>query len=103
MAIPSNKPQNRILLVGGIVFALLAGIVVFLAVSRSTTGTPAQGTTPTVSVVVAATDIAAGQPLKADQLTTHAYPMNLVPSGYLSQTSAATGKIATVAALVCER
>ena len=97
MAIPSNKPQNRILLVGGIVFALLAGVVVFLAVSRSTGGSAPQNNTPTVNVVVAAANIASGQTIKADQLTTHAYPTTIVPSGYLSLTSEATGKIATIA------
>jgi hypothetical protein len=42
VAIPSNKPQNRILLVGGIIFALLAGVVVFIAVSKSSSTPPAQ-------------------------------------------------------------
>jgi Flp pilus assembly protein CpaB len=97
VAIPSNKPQNRILLVGGIVFALLAGVVVFLAVSRSTGGSTSQNNTPTVNVVVAAANIASGQTIKAGELTTHAYPTTIVPSGYLSLTSEAAGKIATIA------
>jgi Flp pilus assembly protein CpaB len=95
VALPSNKPQNRVLLLGGIVFALLAGFVVFLAVQRST-GTPAQGTTSTDEVVVAAATIATGEKITASELTTHAYPTNIVPVGYLSLESQAIGKIAAV-------
>jgi Flp pilus assembly protein CpaB len=77
VAIPSQKPQNRILLVGGIFFALLAGVVVFLAVNKGS-GTP---TNPgnTEQVVVANTTISAGQAITAAQVTTAAYS---VPSGH---------------------
>jgi Flp pilus assembly protein CpaB len=70
VAIPSNKPQNRILLVGGIIFALLAGVVVFIAVSKSSSTPPAQPETP---VVVAATNILAGSQLSTANLTTRPY------------------------------
>ncbi len=69
--------------------------MVFLAVQR-TTGTPAQGTTSTDQVVVAATAIPAGQKITAAELTTRAFPTNNVPVGYLSLASEAIGKIAAV-------
>ena len=77
MAIPSNKPQNRILLVGGIIFALLAGVVVFIAVSKSSSNAPAPAET---NVVVAATTITAGSQLSAANLTTKAYLNSTVPA-----------------------
>lgn len=90
MAIPTNKPQNRILLVGGIVFALLAGLVVFLAVSKSAGNPTAQ--TPTVSVVVAATSISAGTQLSASELTTHPYLQEDVPAGSFTAAGQILGK-----------
>jgi Flp pilus assembly protein CpaB len=76
VAIPSNKPQNRILLVGGIIFALLAGVVVFIAVSKSSSTAPTQPTTP---VVVALTNITGGSQLSAANLTTRPYLVPDVP------------------------
>ena len=80
MAIPSNKPQNRILLIGGIIFALLAGVVVFIAVSKSSSTPPAQ---PTTQVVVAATIITAGSQLSTVNLITHPYlSVDVPPDSY---------------------
>jgi Flp pilus assembly protein CpaB len=76
VAIPSNKPQNRILLVGGIIFALLAGVVVFIAVSKSSSTPPTQ---PTQQVVVAETAITAGSQLSTTNLTSRAYLVPDVP------------------------
>ena len=95
MAIPSNKPQNRILLVGGILFALLAGVVVYLAVSK--TSTPATNSTPTVSVVVAATNIEAGSQLTASNLVVHPYLVQDQPAGSYAATNQLIGKIVPVA------
>ncbi len=93
MAIPSNKPQNRILLVGGIIFALLAGVVVYLAVSnRSGTGTASA----TVSVVVAAQEIGAGSVISASDLAISQYPPQNVPRDYYASTSQAVGRTAAV-------
>ncbi len=95
MAIPSNKPQNRILLVGGILFALLAGVVVYLAVSKSST--PATSSTPTVSVVVAATNIEAGSQLTASNLVVHPYLVQDQPAGSYTASNQLIGKIVPVA------
>lgn len=89
MAIPSNKPQNRILLVGGIIFALLAGVVVFIAVSKSSSTPPAQPETP---VVVAETAITAGSQLSAANLTTREYLNIDLPTNYYTTTAQVVGK-----------
>jgi Flp pilus assembly protein CpaB len=95
VAIPSNKPQNRILLVGGILFALLAGVVVYLAVSK--TSTPSTTATPTVSVVVAAANIPAGSQLTASNLVVHPYLVQDQPAGSYTATNQLIGKIVPVA------
>ena len=94
MAIPSNKPQNRILLVGGIIFALLAGVVVFIAVSKSSNTPPAQPETP---VVVAATAITAGSQLSATNLTTREYLNIDLPANYYTTTTQVVGQTLPVA------
>jgi Flp pilus assembly protein CpaB len=95
VAIPSNKPQNRILLVGGILFALLAGVVVYLAVSKSST--PSTPATQTLQVVVAATNIEAGSQLTASNLVVHPYLVQDQPAGSYGATSELIGKIVPVA------
>ena len=90
MAIPSNRPQNRILLVGGILFALLAGVVVYLAVSKSSSSSTTA--TPTVPVVVAATTISAGTQLSAADLAVDAYPQQDVPTDSYTNPSQLIGK-----------
>jgi Flp pilus assembly protein CpaB len=94
VAIPSNKPQNRILLVGGIIFALLAGVVVYIAVSRSSSTAPAQPETP---VVVAATAITAGSQLSAADLTTREYLNIDLPTNYYTATTQVIGQTLPVA------
>ena len=89
MAIPSNKPQNRILLVVGIIFALLAGVLVFIAVSRSSTTPPAQ---PETQIVVAQTAITAGSQLSTANLTTKAYLNIDLPLNYYSTTTQLVGQ-----------
>ncbi|MGO8686013.1 MAG: Flp pilus assembly protein CpaB [Candidatus Dormibacteria bacterium] len=89
MAIPSNRPQNRILLVGGILFALLAGVVVYLAVSKSS---PSASSTPTVPVVVASTTINAGSQLSAANLISRPYPEQDVPADSFTAPSQLIGK-----------
>jgi Flp pilus assembly protein CpaB len=94
VAIPTNKPQNRILLVGGIFFALLAGVVVYLAVSRSSsTGNPP---TASVPVVVAQEEIPAGSSISAAMVTVADYPAANVPRDYFGSTSQAVGRTALV-------
>ena len=95
MAIPSNKPQNRILLVGGIIFALLAGVVVYLAVSNSSSKSGAAATT--YPVVVAATDLSAGTQLTPTNLTVHQYLKEDLPASYFSVESQAVGQTVPVA------
>jgi Flp pilus assembly protein CpaB len=89
VAIPSTKPQNRILLVGGIIFALLAGVVVFIAVSRSSSTPPAQ---PETQIVVAQTAITAGSQLSTANLTTKAYLNIDLPLNYYSTTTQLVGQ-----------
>lgn len=104
MAIPSNKPQNRILLVGGIVFALLAGVVVFLAVNRSSSnpGTPA----PSISVVAAAKTIPTGSVISASDLKVTSvnqapvagyYPLSSEVEGHTASQVIAAGSVITPA------
>jgi Flp pilus assembly protein CpaB len=95
VAIPSNRPQNRILLYGGIVFALLASGVVYLAVSKSTTASTPPA--PTVQVVVASVPIDAGSLLSASNLTTRAYLVPDVPPDSYTTPSQVTGKVLPVA------
>ena len=95
MAIPSNKPQNRILLVGGILFALLAGVVVYLAVSNSASKSGAAATT--YPVVVASTDINAGTTLSTANLTVHQYLKQDLPASYFSLESEVLGQTVPVA------
>lgn len=91
MAITPTKPQNRILLIGGIVFALLAGVVVFLAVSK------APGTNgPTVNVWVAAQQIPAGTTITKDLITQVSLPQNAAPVGGITDPAQAIGKNAPV-------
>jgi Flp pilus assembly protein CpaB len=89
VAIPSNKPQNRILLVGGIIFALLAGVVVFIAVSRSSSTPPAP---PETAVVVAQTAITAGSQLSTANLTTHEYLNIDLPTNYYTTPTQVVGQ-----------
>ena len=104
MAIPSNKPQNRILLVGGIVFALLAGVVVFLAVNRtaSSPGTSA----PSLSVVTARTNIPAGGLISQSDLGVTSvrqapvagyYPLTSEIEGHTAAQAIASGTVITPA------
>ncbi|HXZ99567.1 MAG TPA: Flp pilus assembly protein CpaB [Candidatus Binatia bacterium] len=96
MAIPSNKPQNRILLFGGIIFALLAGVVVYLAVSKGA-GSPSssQNATPTTPVVVASSPIQAGTQISASEVSLTAFPTADLPSTYFTSTSGVLGKTAS--------
>jgi len=91
VAIPSNRPQNRILLVGGILLALLAGVVVYLAVSNSSKNGNQAATVP---VVVAAVQINVGTPFTTTELTVDNYPPQDVPDGSYTSVSTVVGKTA---------
>jgi Flp pilus assembly protein CpaB len=90
VAIPSNRPQNRILLVGGILFALLAGVVVYLAVSKTSSNSTSSA--PTVPVVVASTTINAGSQLTVANLITRPYLEQDVPSDSFTAPNQLIGK-----------
>ena len=94
MAIPSNKPQNRILLVGGIVFALLAGVVVYLAVNKSaaTANTPPAN----VPVVVAAQQIQAGMTITATDVSVQKLAAPSFGTAYYTKVSEVEGQLAGV-------
>lgn len=94
MAIPTQKPQNRILLVGGIFFALLAGVVVFLAVNKGS-GTPSTSGN-TEQVVVASTTISAGSAITNAQVTTAAYPVQTGRDPFYTNASDVVGKTAAI-------
>ncbi len=94
MAIPSQKPQNRILLVGGILFALLAGVVVYLAVNKGSSTPSTAGTTE--QVVVASTTITAGEAITAQQVTTASYTVQSGHDPFYTNTANVVGQTAAI-------
>lgn len=90
MAIQPNKPQNRVFLLVGIVLAAAAAVAVLFAVSRSGSNTP------TTTIVVAKTTIAAGTAITADMLTTAALPTTAVPADPFTDPAQVAGKTAPV-------
>jgi Flp pilus assembly protein CpaB len=94
VAIPSQKPQNRILLVGGIFFALLAGVVVFLAVNKGSSTPPSNGSTQ--QVVVANSTITAGEDISAAQISTASYSVQAGHDPFYTRTSDVVGKTAAI-------
>jgi Flp pilus assembly protein CpaB len=95
VAIPSNKPQNRILLVGGIIFALLAAGVVYIAVSKS--GTSAGNASATVPVVVARQNIPAGTLITTADVGVDQYPIGTQPLSFYSTTTQVVNQTASQA------
>lgn len=74
MAIQSNRPQNRIMLLGGVVLALIAGGLAFFALKGG-----GGGGGPTVSIIVAKQQIQAGSVLTSDNLQAADVPADEAP------------------------
>ena len=85
MAIPGSRPNNRLVLIIGILCAFLAfGGVLFLLKNS--------GGGPTQKVLVAKADIAAGTPLTADLVSQLDLPQAAVPRDVLTDPSQVVGK-----------
>ncbi len=92
-----GRPHGCLWLVVGLLVALVAGVVAFMALSRAT----AQGSGSTqevvqVDVVVATGQVPVRSVLTAENLRTKKIPVNAVPEGALQQMSQAEGMITTV-------
>ncbi len=84
-------------LVAGLVVAILAGAVAFIALQRGVSARSAQGEAgPTVSVVVAAKAIGVRSALTAQDLAVADMSTESVPEGALSDVSQAVGKLTLV-------
>ena len=92
MAIQTNKPQNRVFLIVGIVLAAAAAAAVLFAVS----GNVSKTSVPTANVLVAKATIAAGTSITPDLLTTAPLPLGSFPTDSFTDPSQAVGKIAPV-------
>jgi Flp pilus assembly protein CpaB len=92
LAIQTNKPQNRVFLIVGIVLAAAAAAAVLFAVS----GNVSKSNLPSANVVVAKSTIAAGTSITTDLLTTAALPQGSFPADTFTDPNQAVGKIAPV-------
>ena len=93
-----GRPRGCLWLIVGLMVALVAGVVAFMALSRATA--LRSGTTQEVvqvDVVVATGPIPVRTILTAENLRTKQIPVNAVPEGALQQISQAQGKITMVA------
>ena len=92
MAVQQTRPQNRIILVIGVLLAIVATIGVFLAL-RGLGGTAGEATQ---DAYVAAGDIAAGTQLTPDLFVKQAVPQSLLPADAITDNSVVTGKTAPI-------
>lgn len=83
-------------LTAGLVVALLAGGVAFIALQRATTLRTGEVATPRIPVVVAARTIEVRSQLTAQDLELKELPVEAVPQGALRELEAARGKITLV-------
>ena len=92
-----GRPRGCLWLIVGLLVALVAGVVAFMALSRATA--QRSGTTQEVvqvDVIVAAGRVPVRSVLTAENLRTKQIPVSAVPEGALQQASQAVGKITTV-------
>ncbi len=85
MAIPGSRPNNRFILIIGIVCAAIAFVGVLYLLKNSGSG-------PTRSVLVFKADLAAGTSITADNLTSVDLPETALPANAISDTSQVIGK-----------
>lgn len=91
------RTRGCVWLAAGLIVALLAGVVGFVAISRGAqraepaAGATAQGTT--VTVVTAAQAVPLRTVLTAEMLTTKDIPVQAAPQGYIAEPAEAVGKI----------
>jgi pilus assembly protein CpaB len=78
------------------VIAILAGAVAYITLTRAAAQRAGEGVTPTVPVVVAATQIKVRTQLTADVLETVEMPVDVVPIGAVGAVRDATGMLTTV-------
>jgi Flp pilus assembly protein CpaB len=91
LAIQGSRPQNRIILVIGVVLALVAGALAFVAVTKGVGGTG-----QTADVYVAIGDVQAGTALAPDQFQKVSVSTNAVPADAVQNISDITGKTAPI-------
>jgi Flp pilus assembly protein CpaB len=92
-----GRPRGCLWLTVGLLVALVAGVVAFMALSRATA--QRSGTTQEVvqvEVIVAAGRVPVRSVLTAENLRVKQIPVSAVPEGALQQASQAEGKITTV-------
>jgi pilus assembly protein CpaB len=98
------RTRGCLWLTAGVIVAILAGVVAFVVLSRSSasqaseTGQPAQRG-PAVQAVVATQAIPIGAQLSADQVEARDLPVTALPENYVASLDDAVGKI-TLAELV---
>jgi pilus assembly protein CpaB len=85
------KRSNRLILLLGFILAIVAFVGIILVFNGSKTNTPTVPTTGTI--VVAASDIALGETIQANQVTTKTLPLPL-PLDTFTDTSLVIGRIA---------
>jgi pilus assembly protein CpaB len=92
------RTRGCLWLTAGVIVAILAGIVAFVVLSRSSAGqapeagAPAQQG-PNVQAVVATQDVPVGAQLSADLVEAREVPVTTLPANYLTSVDDALGKI----------
>lgn len=92
------RTRGCIWLVAGVLVALLAGVVGFVALSRGQSQQApqaAQAGGPTVKAVTAVQAAPAGTLLTGEMLVLKDFPVQAVPEGYLADPAQAVGKMST--------
>jgi len=100
------RTRGCVWLAAGVIVALLAGVVGYIALSRGAENRQAQGTAevggPTVKVVTASQVVPIRTLLTAEMVTVKDLPVAVVPEGYLAEAEQAVGKISTTELAVGE-
>ncbi|MHB8377797.1 MAG: Flp pilus assembly protein CpaB [Dehalococcoidia bacterium] len=88
----SPERTNRLILIGAVTLAALAALLIFVALSRSGSSTPSPAAPAgDITVVTAASDIAAGQKITEAMLTTTSVARAHAIAGALTSPAAAVG------------
>ena len=88
-----RKRTGTLIMLGGIVLAVVAGLIVFTTTRQAKADSTAQ--VKQVLVVMANRDIPDGSAVSADALTMQPFPADFVPQGAVAQPEQAVGKYAT--------
>ncbi len=91
-----SRASGCLWLVVGLILALVAGGIAYITLQRATATPTAGGPVDVAPVVVAARQVQAGAVLAAADLTMQTVPVNILPSGTLSDTIVAAGMVTMV-------